>query len=414
MDEHDSNGHNERRSQSPCERLAWPHLRRREADFPDLAGCVAALPDEDCPLPREDLLALWQEWHAQGALAVSIVEHIGMADGQARLVALLVRIWVNDPMFDAALGRGAESLARQLYLSVNDAQPSPVLSQIEIYQAHHQCDLNLLLVHCWEQAELSDSAARDVYLHKHAAFEESHFGFGVKRMLCEAPMAKVQTLQAAGLREWQRDGAIPDRVLMHMDQARAQAQMGSTFSFLFLRPPARLRLRPATQRMLALAMRQLTDEDIAARLGCTRDYVRSLWDAVYDILDRAGLGEQQLPGAARKNGRNSERRRRCLEFFRQHPQELRPGLPLPSAPVILAPSGGDAIEADGRELTSVRHLIPATASASTCRHYPPPSGMRLAASTQWSQPRRRPQSDLCQAPTTATAAKIPDAAGKRG
>jgi len=81
--------------------------------------------------------------------------------------------------------------------------------------------------------------------------------------------------------------------------------------------------------MLGLGLGQLTDDDFAQALACSRDYVRKLWGDVYERLDQAGVLQTGNPGSADSTvaPRGWERRRLALEFFRANPQELRPGLP---------------------------------------------------------------------------------------
>ena len=80
--------------------------------------------------------------------------------------------------------------------------------------------------------------------------------------------------------------------------------------------------------MLTLALRQLTDADIAARMGCSREYIRKLWTKVYHAL-QANAGHQEgQPEQFKNRHRGREQRRLALEFFRAHLEELRPGRPL--------------------------------------------------------------------------------------
>ena len=86
--------------------------------------------------------------------------------------------------------------------------------------------------------------------------------------------------------------------------------------------------------MLQLALQQLTDDDIAEALGCSRDYVRKLWSDAYARMEDQGvlvLSDASLPHSTRRDPtgpkRGRERRRLVLEFLRANLQEVRPGLP---------------------------------------------------------------------------------------
>src|SRR5262249_46616596 len=99
---------------------------------------------------------------------------------------------------------------------------------------------------------------------------------------------------------------------------------GSTLAFLFLHPVAQLELRQPEQRMLQLALRQHTDEEIAVLLGWSRAYVRKLWGQIYAELEsRSVLPPMPARALAR---RGPAKARLALKFFLEHPQELRPGI----------------------------------------------------------------------------------------
>lgn len=200
----------------------------------------------------------------------------------------------------------------------------------EIRLAHDRGALNLMVLHFWTASDVTDPAFHPVFLQAHASFRDIHQGFGVQRMYQEVPLTHVPFLAAAGMQTLHTSAGAASGGLawMGITHKDANASPGSTFSFLFFSPPRRLNLKPAVQRMLTLAARQSTDDDIADMLGCSRDYVRKLWTDAYAMMEDAGvlspLNHQQPGTSAPVRGR--ERRRAALEFLRANPHELRPGL----------------------------------------------------------------------------------------
>ena len=269
--------------------------------------------------------------YAQGALQLAWVESLDPGrDGE--LQCLGVTLWITDHAVAALVRPGNLPAARRVYASetAGASEPSWVMTAAEIRAAHAEQCLNLLVLHFWTRRPPFEPEFQAVFVQSHTKFRDLHQGYGVRQLLQEVAPFEVDILRAAGLkivRADAPDAAVP-RVLLGLVREDALADPGSTLSFLFLSPKSHLDLRPSVQRMLSLALQQLTDDDIAQALACSRDYVRKLWDDAYEKLDAAGIskvGNATAPDStAAPRGR--ERRRQALEFLRGNPQELRPGL----------------------------------------------------------------------------------------
>jgi hypothetical protein len=75
--------------------------------------------------------------------------------------------------------------------------------------------------------------------------------------------------------------------------------------------------------VLAHALLNQTDAEIARRLGLSVDAVKKTWRRIYDRISTRLpylIDEERKPGG----GRSSEKRRHVLEHVRAHPQEVRP------------------------------------------------------------------------------------------
>lgn len=121
-------------------------------------------------------------------------------------------------------------------------------------------------------------------------------------------------------------GGAPDRLprlfVKHRDEVEPGAiDVTAAQVFHFAEP--RLGLTPAEQRVVLRALQGESDRRIAASMHLSTETVRSAWESVYDRILRVApaVFEDDLTEHA---GRGMEKRRRAVEYLRQHLHELRP------------------------------------------------------------------------------------------
>ncbi len=294
--------------------------------LPEVLDC---LPPAVFSLSRDETLALWQQWHRDGSLQMGRVERV-MADGSRQMQAVGITVWITDAAVEALSNQAAGGCTHRLYQAAKQGQPW-IMDTNEIHAAHASDTLNLMVLHYWSRGDVTNPDFQPVFLQSHMLFRDLHQGFGVKALYQEVTVVEKPFLTSAGM-DVIHSGPDSDpaaQVWMGVTREQAMARSGCTFSFLFFSPPRRLALQPAVQRMLALAVRQMTDEDIAAALGCSRDYVRKLWSHAYDSMERTGVlpAAEADPAGTGMPVRGRERRRNAIEFMRANQHEMRPGLP---------------------------------------------------------------------------------------
>jgi hypothetical protein len=305
-------------------------LQYQPVQFHELEEALNCIPSHTTGLDKSANLKLWRRWYLEGSLQICRVEATH-GDGSRQIQALGVSAWITDSAVTALRKIEEASSARRVYEAASKGL-SWLMDKRLIQTAHARNDLNLMVLHFWSSVDVSSPAFQPVFFQAHSGFRDMHQGFGVKLLLQEVPTVESHLVAAAGMRSLHQDSskAVHPVSLMGISREDASANPGSTFSFLFFSPARRLTLKPAVQRMLVLALRQLTDQDIATTLGCSRDYVRKLWTDAYDAMQETGalltVDTPQQTTSAPVRGR--ERRRTALEFVRANPHELRPGLPV--------------------------------------------------------------------------------------
>lgn len=301
--------------------------------IPEMEEVLACMPSDISGLNSEATLRLWRQWQQQGSLMLNRIDAIAK-DGSRQLRALGASLWLTHSGAEALMQKNAQPCAHRIYAAENDLQHW-VMTANEIEQAHDSNTLNLVVLHFWSALDVASADFHPVFVQANSLFRDTHQGYGVQQLLQEIPASQVPILQTAGMQVvgGACEAVQRPHVLMRISAEDARINPGSTFSFLFFSPCRRLNLKPAIQRMLLMALRQMTDEEIAAELGCSRDYVRKLWSETYARMEDQGTLRHHEPdrlepaadSVAPKRGR--ERRRLALEFLRANVQELRPGLP---------------------------------------------------------------------------------------
>jgi biotin operon repressor len=303
----------------------------REAVQPArVADALALVPPEELGgVSAEQALACWRHWASQGALGIGWVR-AGESASPESVQCVGVTLWVADAAVEAMTGPGPTD--PKLVYQRSDAW---VMDRGAIRSAHAQRRLSLLVLHFWARPQPGDPDFMPVFEQSSSLFKELHQGFGVQRVLQQVPADRAGLLAMAGFRSVRTEqadarGGSAARTMMLIDADAACSNPGTWISFLFMSPPARLGLGAAAQRMLTLALEQHTDDDIARLLGCSRDYVRKLWNEAYEALEDAGVLIKRHRGGRGQDdagaSRGRERRRQALNHLRHNLQELRPGL----------------------------------------------------------------------------------------
>lgn len=162
--------------------------------------------------------------------------------------------------------------------------------------------------------------------------EDMHRGYRIARVLLRTRPELEPIMKASGFRKL-ITGAAPRRdgvrradgdVIGVLSEAEAAAQLPVLpMMRLFEWERPRFRLSPGQKAVIELALRHLSDAEIAVRLGLTIKAVQTRWWHAYEKI---GKIEPELAGshAHRAVGRGPESRRRVLAYIHDHPEEVRP------------------------------------------------------------------------------------------
>ena len=119
------------------------------------------------------------------------------------------------------------------------------------------------------------------------------------------------------------DELLPYPALLHAARTRLSPASSIGGAFVWSRP--RFHFSPAEQRSLTLALRGMSDEQIAAECTVSRSTVKKRWDSLFARVVHVDPGLFESGPAERPaNGRGREKRQVLLNYLAAHPEELRP------------------------------------------------------------------------------------------
>src|SRR5215204_1734578 len=171
----------------------------------------------------------------------------------------------------------------------------------------------------------------------------THAGYHIRRILQEAyGPQQMGFLKAGGFLvksdygEYYADSArplpAPDErpFLAGLDREDPESRLpGSALSSLFQAQVPRFHFSSAEQRVLARAIMDEADADVAEALGVSGDAIKKIWRRIYERV--AAVDHDLLGGGLERSAvvRGKEKRRRLVRYIRYHLEELRPFGPRP-------------------------------------------------------------------------------------
>lgn len=282
--------------------------------------------------PSEVVAALpgiWRRLLRDGAIEATVVHRSG--GGQAPDVAgFAAGVFISDAWAAEARAATEPYLTRRTL----EAELGPGRSPILRGRPPTGDGLTVLNLHYAEAPGLSQEDANGLRFRLMKAFIEAFRGFPIEEALQEFwdEIPAEFVLNGWGYvrndyATWHAAHPTPPGgrrpYLIGLSRAEARANPGNIGAPLFFSPTARFRYTPAQKRLLREAVHGGTDVELAAGLALSVPTVKSHWRAIHErtarvdpeLVDGAGLDPR--PGA-----RGPEKRRRLLDYLREHPEEI--------------------------------------------------------------------------------------------
>jgi hypothetical protein len=322
-----------------------PQLSWRPATPEDLPACLAICPPDSFgvqELGQDTVLHLWTRLIATPATTCTAVIEANLPIHGSRLVGFGLASFIAEDIAVDAIARPRPWLNRRIMEAIL-AGRSPVLSPQELRRDNTLEGLNLLTLSGYIRPACEDDVElmRRISMLLASAFYEAHRGFRLRRILFEvteqALRQRLHRVQIYRLREYpQTQPGVPRTGLVAIDEVSAYEHEHSLFGMLFNYTVPRLRLSPAEQCLLEVAIHGLTDRELVERLGLSMEAVRSRWRTVLrkaaGLLRERGLGGEavtgddpdEVAGDGEPGRRGPQQRHHLLDYLREHREELRP------------------------------------------------------------------------------------------
>jgi DNA-binding CsgD family transcriptional regulator len=317
------------------------NLNTRLAAPGDLADC-AKLFENHRAYPMElvrELPAIWLRLMREEAIRICVFEDRDRQPG-ARIVGCGATVFVTDDCAEHAR-RAAEPYLAVRLLRQDATGATPILRSAEIGAANSSDGLNVVILHYAESANGYSDTERFALAHKSLeSFIWLLRGYNLKQMLQEQSDEISPPFILDGLAhvltdygDYYRRTGLPvpppgaRLYLTGITREEAMATPGRAIAPVFAYTPPRFFFSPCERRLLDRALLGETDRQLAKSLGRALPTVKSLWRTIYNrvgMVDPALLGSRHDAVVECQPTRGRERRRRILEYLRQHPEELRP------------------------------------------------------------------------------------------
>lgn len=314
-------------------------VRFRVGRASDFDRCAAML-DADRSLPLDDAYrrGLPRKWATifdslwRGAFMVVEGDD---DDGSAEpaIVAFAMSVFVHAAFVKSARERARPYLAMRFY----DEHLTAQLSEREVRRANSEGELHLLGLHfCHRHRALDAPETVRVFPILTQAFHFSHAGYRFRSMTIEVSGKDGADFMTRGgyrlLSDYpdSADSRLPHAPhLMGLDRVDTGPGANLLDLQILHADAPRFHFAPAEQRLLIFALLGASDRELARDLEVSLETVRSTWRTIYTrvgrVLPRLLHGtEAEGRDAAVRAVRGEEKRRRILDYVRQHMEEVRP------------------------------------------------------------------------------------------
>ena len=310
------------------------NLRYRNFHPRDTADCLHLLesrPEYDARLLAQ-LPLFWKRLFDEQAMLSAVIEQCKLRT-PTQILGFGADVFVTDSFIgEARTGREPGLTSRVVGLELS-GRASPILRRDAIARANAGNGLNVIVLNVATAARSSDYAIRYRLLE---GFIWLHRGYLIKECLHEVwdetdstwSKAVHGTVRTDYAQFYQRMKCSVPRYrpyLVGITSEEALKNPGSVAAPVFLYSRPRLGFSPRAQELLAGAMDGETDIEIANALHLSVAAVKMRWRFIYN---RVGLvAPDLLPKPTSQVSefvRGQEKRRRIVEYVRNHPEELRP------------------------------------------------------------------------------------------
>ncbi|MBZ5577901.1 MAG: hypothetical protein LAP40_15170 [Acidobacteriia bacterium] len=294
----------------------------READ---LLTCLELQPAclGDQIVGRGTALRVWKAFLDDPSFQATVMESEVPVAGH-RIVGCGMGVFVARAFADREVADPRPGLNSRIIASVASGNPC-VLSRAEIGDANAGAGLDFVnLYGTWRERGLNPGQLAEIHGLLGTSFVEHFAGYRFHRVLKEAIGASgIALARATGTYRLLAEFPETQSAFAVLTRESALAAPYSAAAALYRYQPPVLRLRPAEQELLSVAVSGKTDSELSADLGLSVEATKKRWLSIFARVDQF-KPEILSQTSVDSEGRGPQKRHRVLAYIRTHPEELRP------------------------------------------------------------------------------------------
>lgn len=302
-------------------------LQGRLLTHGDLQEAVGLVP-EWLQLPtaiRLALPAIWTRLLGQAGFNADVIEDLRRPPGQ-RLVGMGISIALNAHWQQRMQHSTPAGMAGLIYDELRQ-QRYALPSDMALGEMNARGEVSFLVLHYHQlHMDMADPDTVEMLGVAMMLFRQAHAGYRLQGLYQEGLPEHAPFLESMGFRRKTQHDGSQGMAMYGLTREDAAAMMpGPPVRDAFQFCPPRFGFTGAERRMLRLALVQMADADISDELGISQHSIKKLWRSVFN---RAGDAMphlfEEFAAAGEEGTRGPEKRRRLVQYLRQHPEELRP------------------------------------------------------------------------------------------
>jgi hypothetical protein len=291
----------------------------------DLIKCLEVQPAciGDRIVGRASALRVWKSFLDSPSFLATVIDSEVPIAGQ-KMAGCGMGVFVSEAFADREIADPKPGLNSRIIAAVANGEPV-LLSRAQIAAGNAGQGLDFVTLYgTWRDGVLNPGQLAEMQMLLGTSFVEHYAGYRFNRLLKETiGPAMIALARATGTYRLLAEFPETNSALAILTKESAAASPYSVAATLYRYQPPVLRLRPAEQKFLAVALNGKTDAELSQEIGLSVEAIKKRWLSIFARVEqfRPETLAQSDPNAER---RGPQKRHHVLAYIRAHPEELRP------------------------------------------------------------------------------------------
>jgi hypothetical protein len=291
----------------------------------DLSKCLDIQPEclGDETVGRSTALRVWRALLDNPAFKANVIESERPIGGH-KIVACGMGVFVTRAFADREIRDPRPGLNSRIIAGIA-SEESVVLSRTQIAAGNAGEGIDFVNMYgTWRDGIMNADQLAEAQALLGTSFVEHFAGYRFNRVLKEAiGHSRIALARATGTYRLVAEFQESKSALAVVTRESALAAPYSVAATMYRYQPPVLRLRPAEQKLLTVALSGRTDAELSSDLGLSIEAIKKRWMSIFDRIDEF-KPEILSRDEAESDGRGPQKRHRVVAYIRAHPEELRP------------------------------------------------------------------------------------------